>query len=1654
MERHHASTLLSALLALTASGLAYAQSAGQAFLQDEIYRSRVVTEPLLPFGATSFSEDDALLAAVRRYDGDGHQDDLNPLKEFLVKYPQSNWRVAILVNEGLASYREGYFERAIDSFSEAWRLGKLVNEPRQKALVDRAVAELIEMHARLGHADVLADLLKEVEHRPIEGRAAGIIEGAKEGLFEMQHNPGIAYLCGPMAVKNILLTLQPGSVKTGLLDAYRSGPHGVDFATVERLAGKVGLQYRKARIANPGTQLPLPAIVHWRVNHYAAVVAFVEGRYEVKDPTFGQESLWITPQALVAESDGYYLIPKRAQGLELAQVSAAEAKAVFGMGFTASSDNGATTTSDENTCCNGQGAGKGMPVADAKALLASLNLTDTPLSYSPPKGPEMNVTVIYNHLDVTQPANFTYSSVGRQWGMNWIAFIVDNPTNASASVSRVFGGGGYVVDGGCSAWDCQFIREALTGDILSRVKQLDGTVIYTLTDRVGGQQVYAQSDGATSGSRRVFLTKLIDPQGNAVTVNYDSQMRLSSVVDALGRPVTFSYGDSAYPYNITEADDSFGRSVSFTYDNSGRLIAIKDAIGLNSTFSYNDPSHATFVSSMTTPYGTSNYSYQSGTSAGGDYRLLTLTDPNGYTQKVEYYIGGPQTGVPFSDPPAQVPIGTTPALANQYLYYRNTFYWNAQAYQQDPNNYGIAKTYHFLHNINNTNQTSRSVESIKLPLQNRVTYTYPGMSSGSLFTGVLYNDPTDVAFVVNNNGSRASSVTHREYNAQTNVTCFRDPAGRITKYDYAANGIDVLKVRQGRSGASCSTTSGIYDVVAQYTYNGQHEPLTYTDAANQTTNYAYDAAGQVTSVTNALGEITTYHRDANSYLLSVSGPHGEALASFTYDPVGRTSTQTDAGGETIAYSWDDLNRLITIAYPDGTSRTLGYDRLDVVSVTDRLGRMTHYGYDANRNQTSMTDPLNKTTTFSYDGNNRLVGMLDANNHQTTWRRDIQARTTARIYPDLSSETYVYAPETGWLSSNTDQLGQISEHGYTADGRISTIAYSSALTPTPSVSFAYDPSYPRTTTMVDGTGTTTYSYYPVGVLGANEIQSVQNPRPAAQLAYAYDALARIASRSIDGKTESIAYDDLGRVTNDQNSLSSFTYGYLGATDQVTSVTTSDSPFKVSYEYLDNTNDRRLKTIANGTHGKSLQKFDYTTNAENQALSESSHDGYAVNYQFGYDADNRLSTADAKGNGAPRHLGYTFDALGNLQQIATTDHTPSIQFQATYDALNRIDQANGVAFTYDAAGELIEDGAHHYTWDAVHRLVGVMDNHSGNLTSYIYDGLGRRVAIVVQSPSSSIATNYLWCDAEICQARDMTNAVAGEFFDQGESQGGSKLLYARDRLGSVTDLVDAPSGNITASFAYDPWGNVTNTSGTLTPTFGFAGMFADRSTGKNLTLFRAYDPLTARWISEDPIGLAGGLNGYAYSGGSPINYTDPLGLMWGDSYGDSAVDYWADMEARTGNHWYAMPGMLAEMWTPCHSLDTALTLIPAGMMGRGLAWLGKAKLGMRAKGKLGELLSIANNKLKGSTLISRNRMSIPGLRTIVDSTWRDVTGRIYYVEAKFGTATLSKLQRQAASQLGDLYEVERWSYDFVRNFGATISAGLGAAAGSVSNPCGCE
>jgi RHS repeat-associated protein len=59
--------------------------------------------------------------------------------------------------------------------------------------------------------------------------------------------------------------------------------------------------------------------------------------------------------------------------------------------------------------------------------------------------------------------------------------------------------------------------------------------------------------------------------------------------------------------------------------------------------------------------------------------------------------------------------------------------------------------------------------------------------------------------------------------------------------------------------------------------------------------------------------------------------------------------------------------------------------------------------------------------------------------------------------------------------------------------------------------------------------------------------------------------------------------------------------------------------------------------------------------------------------------------------------------------------------------------------------------------------------------------------------------------------------------------------------------------------------------------FQGQWADEETGFYYNRHRYYDPAMGRYITQDPIGIRGGMNLYAYAGGDPVNYVDPEGLF---------------------------------------------------------------------------------------------------------------------------------------------------------------------------------
>ena len=113
------------------------------------------------------------------------------------------------------------------------------------------------------------------------------------------------------------------------------------------------------------------------------------------------------------------------------------------------------------------------------------------------------------------------------------------------------------------------------------------------------------------------------------------------------------------------------------------------------------------------------------------------------------------------------------------------------------------------------------------------------------------------------------------------------------------------------------------------------------------------------------------------------------------------------------------------------------------------------------------------------------------------------------------------------------------------------------------------------------------------------------------------------------------------------------------------------------------------------------------------------------------------------------------------------------------------------------------------------------------------------------------------------------------------------YVKDHLGSVLAVTDSTGTNIVESYQYDAWGNVIGVKDGSGNSIGqsaignrYLWQGREYSWATRLYYFRArwYDPVTGRWLSNDPIGISGGLNQYVFCSDNPVNFRDPFGLDW--------------------------------------------------------------------------------------------------------------------------------------------------------------------------------
>jgi len=245
-----------------------------------------------------------------------------------------------------------------------------------------------------------------------------------------------------------------------------------------------------------------------------------------------------------------------------------------------------------------------------------------------------------------------------------------------------------------------------------------------------------------------------------------------------------------------------------------------------------------------------------------------------------------------------------------------------------------------------------------------------------------------------------------------------------------------------------------------------------------------------------------------------------------------------------------------------------------------------------------------------------------------------------------------------------------------------------------------------------------------------------------------------------------------------------------------------------------------------------------------------------------------------------LNYVFDADGRISSVQSLNNHVSLPAAAnagTADANNRLSQFGTNTFSYDDEGQIVNVAAGQnttsYQWDARGRLIGA-NLPNGSTVQYGYDAMGRLASRSINGQTSK----YVYSGSSLLLRRDSSGAALD--FVNGttgpekllQSGVGGDLYFLQDHLSSVIALANG-MGSVVEQESYEPFGN---TQGSGLTDYGYIGGRFDPDTRLLFLNSRFYDPASQRFITEDPIGVAGGLNIFAYAGNDPVNLFDPSGM----------------------------------------------------------------------------------------------------------------------------------------------------------------------------------
>lgn len=689
--------------------------------------------------------------------------------------------------------------------------------------------------------------------------------------------------------------------------------------------------------------------------------------------------------------------------------------------------------------------------------------------------------------------------------------------------------------------------------------------------------------------------------------------------------------------------------------------------------------------------------------------------------------------------------------------------------------------------------------------------------------------------------------------------------------------------------------------------------------------FSYDNLGNILSIANTQSGITQEfdYDKSNNLLRAEQSINGKKLInSYKYDGLGNVIESTNERGETYKLSYKQAGCLCTetsnakeIIDPNGGVTKFEHDwRGKVIYQIDPKGIKTRIKYDPRGNLADVSvynlgDTINSKISFAYGANNLLTERSEVVGYATVLNRntfknsdpakDVIVKTLYNY--DLAgnlSEKIVTRPASGDISrinysyNGLNKLISIVSSGY-KHNISKTLNYDDSsnlleiIQNGVKVGFQYDkinrPIVAQTFGDTSGNvkqpaSVLKYTYTPGG-----QVRSMKDANDLELVGYEFDAnfypnLIRSGKHLI-----TLDNDSLGRktkITYPNNVETTFTFDNYNRLDEMEA--TKVGSRKYLYDELSNIS--RIKTESG--------QFDYA-----------------------YDQNSSLIGAYYKGSEGINDEKFIWDASGNRLN-GTKDPVqnpikprPLIINNGLFEEAEPM-TSNGVgrfSFIYDMHGNVIKKFDNEanifyvFEYDADNKLVYAekFKNDSLELSAkYSYDGLGRRIEKEVTKGSTISRKSYIYNGDNILLEYNTSGTTPDEsakYIGSGAIddnlmtiRNGKGYFYHKDHLGSISAITNE-AGEIVQSSHYSSFGKILSIKDKERRNLGVAKAldqpfyYTGREWDSEIELYyyraRSYDPVSARFIQIDPIGLvAGDTNLYRYVFNNPINLRDPSGKFW--------------------------------------------------------------------------------------------------------------------------------------------------------------------------------